>query len=147
MKRYAQEAELKDIREALPEYEAIHFHMLQERARPGLDGRRRTRPSFERIKRGGEQGSPRFQGRNRWHSSALQRVQAMGPGWIMATWSCRRLGASLSTGLKALFGGRHQDGHDLQGGRRLVRLCCPVPRCPRQPFPAPRVGGRVLMLA
>jgi putative transposase len=30
VKRYAQEAELKDIREAFPEYEAIHSHVLQD---------------------------------------------------------------------------------------------------------------------
>jgi putative transposase len=30
VKRYAQEAELKDIREAFPEYEAIHSQVLQD---------------------------------------------------------------------------------------------------------------------
>jgi putative transposase len=65
VKRYAQEAELKDIREAFPEYEAIHSHVLQD-VLARLDTAYQA--FFERIKRGEKPGFPRFQGRNRWHS-------------------------------------------------------------------------------
>jgi putative transposase len=65
VKRYAQEAELKDIREAFPEYEAIHSHVLQD-VLARLD--KSYQAFFERIQRGEKPGFPRFQGRNRWHS-------------------------------------------------------------------------------
>ena len=65
VKRYAQETELKDIREAFPEYEAIHSHVLQD-VLARLD--KAYQAFFERIKRGEQPGFPRFQGRNRWHS-------------------------------------------------------------------------------
>ncbi|HEU4782232.1 MAG TPA: transposase, partial [Ktedonobacterales bacterium] len=66
--RYAQEAELKDLRAALPDYAAIHSHVLQD----VLARLEKTyQDFFRRITRGhGEQtsGFPRFQGRNRYHS-------------------------------------------------------------------------------
>ena len=65
VKRYAQEAELKDIREAFPAYEAIHSHVLQD-VLARLD--KAYQAFFERIRRGEKPGYPRFQGRNRWHS-------------------------------------------------------------------------------
>jgi putative transposase len=65
VKRYAQEAELKDIREVFPEYEAIHSHVLQD-VLARLD--KTYQAFFERIKRGEKPGFPRFQGRSRWHS-------------------------------------------------------------------------------
>ena len=65
VKCYAQETELKDIREAFPEYEAIHSHVLQD-VLARLD--KAYQAFFERIKRGEKPGFPRFQGRNRWHS-------------------------------------------------------------------------------
>ena len=65
VKRYAQEAELKDIREAFPAYEAIHSHLLQD-VLARLD--KAYQAFFERIRRGEKPGYPRFQGRNRWHS-------------------------------------------------------------------------------
>jgi putative transposase len=65
VKRYAQEAELKDIRAAFPEYEAIYSHLLQD-VLARLD--KAYQAFFERIKRGEKPGYPRFQGRNRYHS-------------------------------------------------------------------------------
>ena len=65
VKRYAQEAELAGIREAFPEYAAIHSHVLQD-VLARLD--KTYQAFFERIQRGEKPGYPRFQGRNRWHS-------------------------------------------------------------------------------
>ena len=64
VKRYAQEAELKDIREAFPEYEAVHSHLLQD-VLARLD--KAYQAFFERIRRGEKPGYPRFQGRHRYH--------------------------------------------------------------------------------
>ncbi|HEX5546466.1 MAG TPA: transposase [Ktedonobacterales bacterium] len=66
--RFEQEAELKDIRAAFPEYATIHSHILQD-VLARLDKtyqdffRRSTRSSVGQIP-----GFPRFQGRNRYHS-------------------------------------------------------------------------------
>jgi putative transposase len=63
--RYEQEAELKDIRAAFPEYAAIHSHILQD----VLARLQKTYDAFIRRAREGEKPSfPRFQGRTRWHS-------------------------------------------------------------------------------
>jgi len=63
--RYQQEAELKDIREALPEYAAIHSHVLQD-VLARLD--KTYQAFFRRVQAGEKPGFPRFQGRTRWHS-------------------------------------------------------------------------------
>jgi putative transposase len=63
--RYQQEAELKTIREAFPDYAAIHSHVLQD-VLARLD---QTYQAFFRRAQAGERpGFPRFQGRERWHS-------------------------------------------------------------------------------
>ncbi len=64
--RFQQETELKAIREAYPEYAAIHSHVLQD-VLARLD---KTYQAFFRRMAAGEKkaGFPRFQGRNRWHS-------------------------------------------------------------------------------
>jgi IS605 OrfB family transposase len=64
--RFQQEAELKAIREAFPEYAAIHSHVLQD-VLARLD---KTYQAFFRRVAAGEKkpGFPRYQGRNRWHS-------------------------------------------------------------------------------
>jgi putative transposase len=63
--RYQQEAELKAIRADLPEYAALHSHVLQD-VLARLD---RTYQAFFRREATGEQpGFPRFQGQNRYHS-------------------------------------------------------------------------------
>jgi putative transposase len=63
--RYQQEAELKAIREAFPNYGAIHSHVLQD-VLARLD--KTYQAFFRRVQRGEKAGFPRFQGRDRWHS-------------------------------------------------------------------------------
>jgi putative transposase len=63
--RYEQEAELKEIRAAFPEYAAIHSRVLQD-VLARLD--RTYQAFFRRIQRGEKAGFPRFKGRNRYHS-------------------------------------------------------------------------------
>jgi putative transposase len=65
VRRYAQEAELAGIREAFPEYAAVHSHVLQD-VLARLD--KAYQAFFRRIKAGEQPGYPRFQGRNRYHS-------------------------------------------------------------------------------
>jgi putative transposase len=63
--QYAQEAELKDLRAGMPEYAAIHSHVLQE----VLARLEKTYQAFfRRVQRSEKPGFPRFQGRNRFHS-------------------------------------------------------------------------------
>src|SRR6476620_9395758 len=63
--RFQQEAELKDIRAAFPEYAAIHSHVLQD-VLARLD--KTYQAFFRRVQRGEKAGFPRFKGRTRWHS-------------------------------------------------------------------------------
>src|SRR5579859_5953664 len=63
--RFHQEAELKAIREAFPEYAAIHSHVLQD-VLARLD--KTYQAFFRRLANGEKPGFPRFQGRNRYHS-------------------------------------------------------------------------------
>src|SRR5262245_57291804 len=63
--RYQQEAELKAIREAFPEYAAIHSHVLQD-VLARLD--KTYQAFFRRVRAGEKAGFPRYQGRDRWHS-------------------------------------------------------------------------------
>jgi putative transposase len=63
--RSQQEAELKAIRAELPEYAAIHAHVLQD-VLARLD--KTYQAFFRRLANGEKPGFPRFQGRTRWHS-------------------------------------------------------------------------------
>src|SRR5690349_20966525 len=63
--RFEQEAELKDIRAAFPEYAAIHSHVLQD-VLARLD--KAFQAFFRRVQRGEKAGFPRFKGRTRFHS-------------------------------------------------------------------------------
>jgi putative transposase len=63
--RLEQEAELKDIRAAFPEYAAIHSHVLQD-VLARLD--KTYQAFFRRVQRGEKAGFPRFRGRERYHS-------------------------------------------------------------------------------
>jgi putative transposase len=63
--RFHQEAELKDLREALPEYAAVHSHILQDVV-ARLD--KTYQAFFLRVKSGERAGFPRYQARTRWHS-------------------------------------------------------------------------------
>lgn len=65
LSRYQQEAELKDLRAAMPEYAAIHSHVLQD-VLVRLD--KTYQAFFRRIREGQTPGFPRFQGRNRFNS-------------------------------------------------------------------------------
>jgi putative transposase len=66
--QYEQEAELKDLRAAMPDYAAIHSHVLQD----VLARLEKTYKAFFRRvrarKAGQTPGFPRFQGRERYHS-------------------------------------------------------------------------------
>jgi putative transposase len=63
--RFEQEAELKAIRAAFPDYAAIHSHVLQD-VLARLD--KTYQAFFRRVQAGEKPGFPRFQGRERWHS-------------------------------------------------------------------------------
>ena len=63
--RFQQEAELKAIRSAFPDYAAIHSHLLQD-VLARLD--KTYQAFFRRVQRGEQAGFPRFKGRNRFHS-------------------------------------------------------------------------------
>jgi putative transposase len=63
--RYQQEAELKDLRAEMPEYEAIHSHILQD-VLARLD--KTYQAFFRRVQRGEKAGFPRFKGHTRYHS-------------------------------------------------------------------------------
>ncbi len=62
---YQQQAELKDLRAELPDYAAIHSHILQD-VLARLD--KTYQAFFRRVKAGQAPGFPRFHGRNRYHS-------------------------------------------------------------------------------
>jgi putative transposase len=63
--RFQQEAELKTLRAELPEYGALHSHVLQD-VLARLD--RTYHAFFRRVANGEKPGFPRFQGRTRSHS-------------------------------------------------------------------------------
>ncbi len=65
LSRYEQEAELKDLRAASPDYAAIHSHLLQE-VLARLD--KTYQAFFRRMQAGEKPGFPRFHGRYRYHS-------------------------------------------------------------------------------
>jgi putative transposase len=65
VKRFAQEAELADIRAAYPEYAVVHSHVLQD-VLARLD--KAYQAFFRRVQAGEKPGYPRFQGRTRYHS-------------------------------------------------------------------------------
>ena len=67
--RYQQEAELKAIRAELPEYAAMHSHVLQD-VLARLD--KTYQAFFRRVKAGQTPGFPRFKGRDRFHSFAVK---------------------------------------------------------------------------
>jgi putative transposase len=65
LSRFQQEAELKDIRAAFPEYAAIHSHVLQD-VLARLD--KTYQAFFRRVTVGEKAGFPRYQARTRYHS-------------------------------------------------------------------------------
>jgi putative transposase len=69
--RPQQEAELKDLCAEMPEYAAIHSHVLQD-VLTRLD--KSYQAFFRRIKAGETPGFPRFQGANRYHSFTYKEI-------------------------------------------------------------------------
>ncbi len=67
--RFHQEAELKDIRAEMPEYAAIHSHLLHD-VLARLDTTYQA--FFRRRQRGEKAGFPRFKGRDRFHSFSFK---------------------------------------------------------------------------
>jgi putative transposase len=63
--RYQQEAELKAIRAEMPEYAALHSHVLQDML-ARLD--KTYQAFFRRLQAGEKPGFPRFHGKDRYHS-------------------------------------------------------------------------------
>src|SRR5262245_52108038 len=63
--RYQQEAELKDLRAADPDYAGIHSHVLQD-VLARLD--KTYQAFFHRVANGEKPGFPRFHGKDRYHS-------------------------------------------------------------------------------
>src|SRR5258708_17321204 len=63
--RYQQEVELKALRADMPEFAAIHSHVVQD-VLARLD--KTYQAFFRRIQAGQTPGFPRFQGRTRYHS-------------------------------------------------------------------------------
>jgi putative transposase len=71
LSRYGQEAELKDLRAALPEYAAIHSHVLPD-VLARLD--KAFQAFFRRVREGQTPGYPRFHGRDRYKSFTYKEV-------------------------------------------------------------------------
>jgi putative transposase len=65
LSRFQQEAELKDLRAEMPEYAAIHSHVLKD-VLARLD--KTYQAFFRRLMAGEKAGFPRYQGRERYHS-------------------------------------------------------------------------------
>jgi putative transposase len=63
--RYQQEAELKALRADMPEYAALHSHVLQD-VLARLD--KTYQAFFRRLANGEKPGFPRFHGKDRYHS-------------------------------------------------------------------------------
>jgi putative transposase len=101
--RYQQEAELKDIRAAFPEYAAIHSHVLQD-VLARLD--KTYQAFFRRVKAGEKAGFPRYQARTRWHSFTYKEFGN---------------GATLDSGFLVLS----------KIGRIAVRWFCPLEGTPK----------------
>ena len=118
VKRFAQEAELKDLREEFPEYEAVHSHLLQD-VLARLD--KAYQAFFRRLATGETPGYPRFQGRHRYHSFTFKEygngarlddghLILSKIGRINVHWS-RRTKNSASTGtIKTVTLSREADG-------------------------------------
>ena len=78
--RYQQEAELKALRAELPEYAAIHSHVLQD-VLARLD--KSYQAFFRRVANGKQPGFPRFQGKDHYHTPTPTRSMVMVPGSIL----------------------------------------------------------------
>ena len=127
--RYQQETELKAIRAELPEYAAMHSHVLQD-VLARLD--KTYQAFFRRVKAGQTPGFPRFKGRDRFHSFACKEygngarldhgVLVLSKiGRIAVRWSRPLEGTS-----KTVTVSREADGW---------YVCCSCAGVPTQPLP------------
>ncbi len=118
VKRFAQEAELKDLRNAFPAYAALHRHVPQD-VLARLD--QAYQAFFERIKRGEKPGYPRFQGRHRYHSFTYKEsgngarlengeLVLSKIGRIAVRWSRRTIKGTIHGTIKTATISREADG-------------------------------------
>src|SRR6476620_9473508 len=117
LSRYQQEAELKDIRAAMPEYGAIHSHVLQD-VLARLD--KTYQAFFRRVQAGEKAGFPRYQARTRWHSFTYKEFgngAALDNGFLVLS-KIGRIAVRWSRPLEGI----PQDGHGVARSRRLVCL-------------------------
>jgi transposase len=120
--RYQQEAELKDIRAEIPEYAAIHSHVLQD----VLARLNKTYQAFfRRVKSGEKAGFPRYQPRTRWHSFIFKEFSngaTLDNGFLVLSvrWhSCPECGTSLHRDQSAAKN-RERLGQSRRGGVALA---------------------------
>lgn len=140
LSRYGQEAELKDLRAELPEYAAIHSHVLQD-VLMRLD--KTYQAFFRRVKAGQTPGFPRFQGRDRYHSFTYKEYgngARLDNGYLS---SCRRSGAWRCAG-RVHWQARPRR---LRSPKKLTAgmSSCPAPMCPRSHFLPP--GARQVLMS
>jgi putative transposase len=158
--RYQQEAELKAIREAFPEYAAIHSHVLQD-VLARLDTTYQA--FFRRLAAGGQPGFPRFQGRERYHSFTYKEYgngARMENGYLILSKIGRiavRWSRSVQGSSKTVTVSREADGwyvccscadvptQPLADGARVPSLgsAQQPPRVPRRAAAHPRVSARL----
>ena len=128
LSRYQQEAELKDLRAAMPEYAAIHSHVLQD-VLARLD---KTYQAFFRRVKQEESGLSALSGRALATTRSPTRSSGTGPRWTMASSSSRRLGALLCVGPGRSKGRpRPSPSPKRQTGGMFLLLCrCTCPALP-----------------
>jgi putative transposase len=132
--RYQQEAELKAIRAELPEYAAIHSHVLQD-VLARLD--KAFAAFFRRVKAGETPGYPRFQGRGRYKSftyKAFGNGARLDNGFLVLAKIGRvavRWSRPLDGTPKTVTVSREADGWSVSFS------CADVPRCRPARCPAP----------
>ncbi len=84
LSRYQQEAELTDLRAAMPEYAAIHSHVLQD-VLTRLD--KTYQAFFRRVQGGRDAGLPALSGRATATTPSPTSSMATARGSITASWS------------------------------------------------------------
>jgi Helix-turn-helix domain len=129
--RSQQEAELKAIREAFPEYAALHSHVLQD-VLARLDTTYQA--FFRRVANGEQPGFPAFRDAPAGTPSPT-RSMAMVPDWRTARWSCRGSGVSPSGGV-GLSRARSRPSPS-RTRRTAGRSAAPVSRCPSSRYRLP----------
>jgi putative transposase len=147
--RSQQEAELKAIREAMPEYAAIPSHVRHDvlarldttyqaffrRVQAGAGGCRRVQAGAGGCRRASGRGARASGGASAPTRSPTRRT-ATAPGWRTAVWCCRRSDASP-------WGGPGRCSRPVQGSIKTVTvareadgwyICCSCAEGPTQPL-------------